>query len=283
MRFYILTPRSTARSQSDAPVPIPLVVDRTVALIVHAESERLRLGLPPVAYEVGTEEVHGGLVDMDNFTAFLVGLRTGLERAGLLAAWPCFIVGKVGTDLHTTYFDPASARRLYEMVMPYGSLIKGHYSDWVENPEDYPATGMGGANVGPEFTAAEYLALAELASRERDLLRASTAQPSRLLEALENAVERSNRWQKWLQPEEKGAAFADLAAERRDWLVQTGCRYIWTDSDVVAERERLYANVRPVMADANGFVVERIALSMERYVTHFHLFGSLPLLEGREA
>lgn len=266
----------------DAPVPIPLVVDRTVALIKHAESERLRLGLPAVAYEVGTEEVHGGLVDMDNFTDFLVGLRTGLEEAGLLAAWPSFIVGKVGTDLHTSYFDAESARRLYATVVPYGSLIKGHYSDWVENPEDYPATGMGGANVGPEFTAAEYLALAELTLRERDLLRGRpSAQPSHMLAALEDAVERSNRWQKWLQPDEQGSAFADLSAERRDWLVQTGCRYIWTERDVVAERERLYANLRPVMADANAFVVERIALEMERYITHFHLFGSLPLLEGQ--
>ena len=267
---------------ADAPVPIPLVVDRTVALIEHAEAERMRLGLPPVAYEVGTEEVHGGLVDMDNFTAFLVGLRTGLERAGLLAAWPSFIVGKVGTDLHTSYFDPESARILHETVVPYGSLIKGHYSDWVENPEDYPATGMGGANVGPEFTAAEYLALAELALRERDLLRADpSVQPARLMEALESAVERSNRWQKWLQPEEKGLAFADLAPERRAWLVQTGARYIWTDRDVLAERERLYANLRPVMPDANAFVVERIALAMERYITYFHLFGCLPLLETR--
>jgi len=267
---------------SDAPVPIALVVERTVALIEHAETERLRLGLPPVAYEVGTEEVHGGLVDMDNFTDFLVGLRTELERSGLLSAWPSFIVGKVGTDLHTSYFDPESARTLHTTVVPYGSLIKGHYSDWVENPEDYPATGMGGANVGPEFTAAEYLALAELAIRERDLLRTQPdAQPSRLLEALEGAVERSNRWQKWLQPNEQGVEFANLAPDRRAWLVQTGCRYIWTDPAVVAERARLYANLRPLLADANAFVVERIALAMERYVTYFHLFGCLPLLEGR--
>jgi hypothetical protein len=36
------------------------------------------------------------------------------------------------------------------------------------------------------------------------------------------------------------------------------------------------------MADANAFVVERVALAMERYITWFHLFGSLPLLEEQK-
>lgn len=259
---------------SDAPVPIDLVVERTVDLMRHAESERLRLGLGEVAYEVGTEEVHGGLVDMDNFKQFLGGLRSGLEREGLLNAWPAFVVGKVGTDLHTSYFDPESARRLYEIVSPWGSLIKGHYSDWVENPEAYPQTGMGGANVGPEFTAAEYLALGELEQRVADFLRGSGRIAPRMLAALEDAVYRSGRWRKWLQPGEEAVEFANLAAERRAWLVQTGSRYIWTDPAVVAERAELYRIAGEVLADPNAFVVARIAHSMERYVTAFHLFGS---------
>lgn len=262
----------------DAPVPIDLVVARTVEMIAHAEAERVRMGSAPVAYEVGTEEVHGGLVDMANFTRFLSGLRAGLEAAGLMNAWPIFIVGKVGTDLHTSFFDPESARRLFEMVSPYGSVIKGHYTDWVENPEMYPATGMGGANVGPEFTAAEYLALAELSARERDLLRAQPDRtPARLLEALEDAVYRSGRWRKWLQAGEEETAFADLPADRRAWLVQTGCRYIWTDNAVQTERARLYDSLRAVLPDPDGFVVERIALSLERYITHFRLFGCMDL------
>lgn len=264
----------------DSPVPIDLVVERTVELMRHAEAERVRRGIAPVAYEVGTEEVHGGLVDMNNFSRFLSGLRAGLEAAGLLEAWPTFIVGKVGTDLHTSYFDPESARALFATVSPYGSVIKGHYSDWVDNPEDYPATGMGGANVGPEFTAAEYIALAELSARERDLLRGLAGRtPSRLLEALEDAVYRSGRWRKWLQPEEQDVPFANLPAERRSWLVQTGCRYIWTDAAVQEERARLYDNLSVVLPDPDSFVVERIALSMERYITHFHLFGCLKLFQ----
>jgi D-tagatose-1,6-bisphosphate aldolase subunit GatZ/KbaZ len=262
-----------------APVPIDLVVDRTVELIAHAETERERLRLPPIAYEVGTEEVHGGLVDMENFTYFVTALARGLAARNLEDVWPYFIVGKVGTDLHTSFFDPDTARQLYEIVTPYGSVIKGHYTDWVENPEDYPASGMGGANVGPEFTAEEYLALADLVVKEEALCRSrAEIVPSNFLAALEKAVYDSNRWQKWLQPEEAGLDFADLPAGRRAWLVQTGARYVWTQPEVAAARQRLYTNLHPILPHPSGYVVERIARSMDHYVNAFGLFDSNRLL-----
>ena len=148
---------------------IETVVERTVELVVHAEAQRSRLGLPPVSYEVGTEEVHGGLADMGVFDRFLSGLRNGLDAASLSHLWPCFIVGKVGTDLHTTTFDPETAHRLYQVVSPLGSLVKGHYTDWVVNPGEYPASGIGAANVGPEFTATELAALRQLCDLEARL------------------------------------------------------------------------------------------------------------------
>ncbi len=267
----------------DQPVPIDLVVKRTIELITHCERERRGLGLPPVSYEVGTEEVHGGLVDLDNFRKFIRDLHAQLAERDLLAVWPCFIVGKVGTDLHTTYFDPEAARVLYEFVAPLGSLVKGHYTDWVSNPEAYPENGVGGANVGPEFTSEEYLALAELAGREADMLRGRPGgTPAGIMEALKAAVLESNRWQKWLQPEEEGLAFEELTPERRSWLLRTGARYIWTDERVQGARQKLYDNLSPVMSDPHQFVVDRIARSMDRYITTFHLFDSLTLLAGKQ-
>lgn len=263
----------------DAPVPIDLVVARTLDLIAHAEAERQRLGLPPIAYEVGTEEVHGGLVDMENFNRFLAELRRGLTERGLLAAWPCFVVGKVGTDLHTTEFDPNVAAQLFDVVAPYGSLVKGHYTDWVANPEAYPAAGMGGANVGPEFTAVEYHALADLV--EKEAARGHTRPgmtPSGFLAALEHAVYASDRWRKWLQPEEQGTDFAALPAERRAWLVQTGARYVWTTPEVQAARRRLYANLADTL-DPHAYVVERIVQSIDHYINRFNLFDAVHLLE----
>jgi D-tagatose-1,6-bisphosphate aldolase subunit GatZ/KbaZ len=264
----------------DAPVPIQLVVARTVELIDHVERERLRLGLPPISYEVGTEEVHGGLVDMEAFRFFVDELRKELAARDLLHAWPCFIVGKVGTDLHTSYFDPETARQLRAIVAEHGSLIKGHYTDWVENPADYPASGMGGANVGPEFTTEEYLALADLVVKEQALCHSRPGiERSQFLETLEQAVYASNRWQKWLQAGEEGVDFFDLAPARRAWLVQTGARYVWTDPKVQAARQRLYANLRPVLADPNHYVVERIVHSMDGYINAFALFDANSLLD----
>jgi tagatose-1,6-bisphosphate aldolase non-catalytic subunit AgaZ/GatZ len=263
----------------DAPVPIPLVVERTLDLIAFAEERRAALGLAPVAYEVGTEEVHGGLVNVDSFREFLAGLRAGLSTRHLAHAWPCFVVGKVGTDLHTTDFDPVVAQELFDLVAPYGSLIKGHYTDWVANPEAYPAAGMGGANVGPEFTAVEHQALADLVAKERALCRSRPATPpSRLLEALEDAVYRSNRWQKWLQPEERDRPFSALDPARRTWLVQTGARYIWTDAAVQAARQQLYANLAPLLPDPHRYVVSRIAQAIDHYVNAFALFDTNHLL-----
>ncbi|MCJ7750817.1 MAG: class II D-tagatose-bisphosphate aldolase, non-catalytic subunit, partial [Armatimonadetes bacterium] len=92
------------------PMPIEMVIERTLELIEFAEAHRRGNGLPPVSYEVGTEEVHGGLADMRVFRRFLDGLKGGLAEAGLADVWPCFMVGKVGTDLHTTKFDPEVAR-----------------------------------------------------------------------------------------------------------------------------------------------------------------------------
>jgi tagatose-1,6-bisphosphate aldolase non-catalytic subunit AgaZ/GatZ len=136
---------------------------------------------------------------------------------------------------------------------------------------------MGGANVGPEFTAEEYLALKALAGKEAALAQRRSVQPSGFLGALEEAVVASSRWQKWLLPAERGRAFSELSAARRDWLLQTGARYIWTQPPVVEARARLYANLGPVMGDPNVYVVDRIARAMDRYVNAFHLFDSLTL------
>ncbi len=262
-------------------ISMELVVERTLELIAFSEGERLRLELPPVAYEVGTEEVHGGLVDLASFEAFLKRLREGLRSTGFSAVWPCFVVAQVGTDLHTTQFDPLAAQRLYTIASSYGSLIKGHYTDWVENPESYPATGMGGANVGPEFTAEEYLALQDLEAKERAMLRGRPGMAqSEFMAALEEAVVDSGRWKKWLLPDERGKAFSRLSTERRAWLAQTGARYIWTQPAVVDARRRLYENLSTTMPDPHVYVLERIERAIDKYINAFNLFDSLTLLQG---
>ncbi len=250
----------------NGPLPIQVVVERSLDLMDHAEAERVRLQLPQIAYEVGTEEVHGGLVNLDAFTEFLRLLYAGLAERGMMQAAPTFIVAQVGTDLHTTAFDPQAAEALYRIVQPYGALIKGHYTDWVANPADYPRTGMGAANVGPEFTADEYDALVNLTRHEQSL-------SSHFLEQLTEAVNQSNRWQKWLQTDEKGMALNELSPERRTWIVKTCARYVWTAPQVVKARHALYQNCG--MPDPHQYVVDWITTSIERYLFAFNLPNAL--------
>lgn len=251
----------------DAPVPVERVVERTVALIAHAEAHRTAHGLPSVAYEVGTEEVHGGLADLRAVDRFLSGLDAALRAAGLAHAWPTFVVGKVGTDLHTTTFDAAVARALTARVRPTGALVKGHYTDFVTNPQLYPQAGMGGANVGPELTEVEVRALEDLVGRER-----ATGHDSGLADALAHAVDASGRWTKWLLPGEASQTLADLALDRQRWMIHTGARYVWTDPDVSAARARLVRNLEGTV-DADAFVHARIEAAILRYVQGFGLVG----------
>ena len=260
-------------------IDIRLVAARTVELIRHCETFRRAKGLPEISYEVGTEEVHGGLADEKTFDTFLAELKTALKEAGLEDVWPCFVVGKVGTDLHTATFDPGVARVLTDKVRPYGSFIKGHYTDGVSNPEQYPLCGMGAANVGPEFTMSEYDALAELELLEsRELEKGTVAMASRMTGVLERLVRESGRWRKWLHEEEAGLEFDQLDAERRMWLVKTGCRYIWQRPEALAARYMLCDNLRRAGYDPEEMVLGRIERDMDKYFTAFNLVNLNDLL-----
>ncbi len=260
-----IDPTVDQRQPDREPASIDWVVEHTLELIEHAEAHRRAQGRPPISYEVGTEEVHGGLADRDKFERFLEGLDAGLRERGLDDAWPCFVVGKVGTDLDTSYFEPDTARDLTTRTKPYGALVKGHYTDYVDNPDDYPLAGMGGANVGPEFTEEEYKALMDLVALEKKI-----GKTSGLKKALRKAVVESGRWKKWLHADEGGRAFDELEDDRQEWLVRTGSRYIWTDPEVRAARQRLYENLDD-HRDAEAYVLWRVKQAMMKYYHAFNL------------
>jgi D-tagatose-1,6-bisphosphate aldolase subunit GatZ/KbaZ len=250
------------------------VVDRTVDLIATVERFRCAGGYPPVDYEVGTEEVQGGgVAEAGTFHRFLNNLRTGLAAAGLSAVWPLFVVGPVGTELHTDRFDSRAAGRLVAVAAQFGTAVKGHYTDGCTNLHAYPANGMGGANVGPELTAVEHRALAELAHLEDDLAARGRCSPSGFRKTLASAVVQSGRWKKWCLPDERGRRFDQLAPERREWMVQACSRYEWRREAVVSARQRLFDNLARDGIDGDGHVVEAISTRLDRYVTAFNLNG----------
>ena len=253
-------------------ISIDVVAERTIKLIRHTEDFRKKNNIAPISYEVGTEEVHGGLADEQTFDKFLKLLKDGLKEIGLPNIWPCFIVGKVGTDLNTTTFDSKVATMLTKKVKPSGSLIKGHYTDWVTNPEDYPLCGMGAANVGPEFTMSEYKALMELEDIEQQLLKKDRiAMESNIKDILWNSVIESDRWKKWLTSDEEVLSFTELSQDRQEWLISTGCRYIWQKPEVVVSRYRLYENLEFNGYEPEEIVLSRIERDIDKYYQSFNL------------
>lgn len=253
-------------------IDIRKVVQRTVELIKHSEDFRRKNNFQQISYEVGTEEVHGGLADEETFDTFIELLKKGLEKEGLSDVWPCFIVGKVGTDLHTDSFDKKIAIKLTEKVRRFGSYIKGHYTDGVVNPEDYPVCGIGAANVGPEFTMSEYNALIELEEMEREFFeKGQIAVLSNMKQTLWNLVKDSNRWKKWLNPDEENISFEAISDERKEWLVKTGCRYIWQNPEALVARYRLYNNMQKNGLDAEEIVLSKIEHDMDKYFFAFNL------------
>ncbi len=267
--------------EGGAPVPMEIVVDRTVELIEHVEHVRADRQAPPISYEVGTEEVGGGLTEPEDFKSFLELLKEQLLKRKLPEVWPCFIVGRVGTDLHTTAFSPSIAMKLAEIASTYGSVIKGHYTDYVVNLEAYPDSGVGGANVGPEFSDAEYSGLMNLVKVEEKLAsEGKVTTLSNLDQILKNAVVASRRWEKWRRGDELGRSFDELSSERQSWLIRTGCRYIWTEDKVVEARRKLYQNLIRNGVEAEKLVIERIVEVMMKYFRAFNLIDSLPKIES---
>lgn len=260
-------------------IKIDTVAERTIELIYHSETYRKAKGLNPISYEVGTEEVHGGLVDINIFKKFLCLLKNGLERKGLRNLWPIFIVAKVGTDLHTSNFNPKAAKEVVSIASKYGSYIKGHYTDFVNNLEGYVKSGVGGANVGPEFTALEFEALAELNEVEEKLFKENKVSiKSNFMKILEEAVIDSGRWKKWLIDGEEN--FNSLKKDRKEWIVKTSARYIWANPGVKNSQSKLYANLRMNGINGENIVLTNIEKGMDRYFRNFNLLDLNTKLEN---
>lgn len=263
----------------DQTLPVDVAAARTLDLIVYAESERARLNLPALDYEVGSGEVRAGLSDPNRLIPYLVLLRAGLAERGLSAVWPCFIAAPGGAQLHPPLLDAQTAASLVQLTVPLGSLPWGHAADWVENPAAYPLLGMGAATIGPQLTAAEVDALRHLCETEEELHHTHTGlEPSSFMRVLEQAVAAAGCWRRQLLPNERGRGFARLSRARRTWLVRTGAWAVWNEPGVVEARAKLYRNLHSVEADPHSFVIDHIVSQIDQYVEAFNLLDALSLL-----
>jgi hypothetical protein len=121
--------------------------------------------------------------------------------------------------------------------------------------------------------------LAELEEVEKRLdAEGQVAVCSEMVAVLTRLVRDSGRWLKWLQDDEQGLSFEELSDERRLWLVQTGCRYIWQHPEALASRAQLFSNLARVGIDAEEVVLSRIERDMDKYFVAFNLVGLNDLL-----
>jgi len=251
---------------------IDVMVERTVNLIEFSEEVRRELDAPRISYEVGTEEIHGGITSPEKFEEFIVKLRRRLKERGL-QVWPTFIVGNVGTYLSAVNkFDESRAKTLIEIARANKLYVKGHYTDYVSNPEDYPKAGMGAANVGPELSHAEYEAIVKLSTIEDKLSQKGLIEArSRASERIKESIISGGRWRKWLTKEEKGLDFDQLAPDRQAWLLGSCARYVLTSPEVIEAKSKLLSNLRKHLIRGEDFIVAEIGKVIEKYVNAFNL------------
>ncbi|MCS7145919.1 MAG: class II D-tagatose-bisphosphate aldolase, non-catalytic subunit [Aigarchaeota archaeon] len=249
------------------------IVERTIDLIEYAEGVREKIHAPRVSYEVGTEEIYGGVTSPRSFKKFIVKLKEGLKNRGLEDVWPCFIVGNVGTFLApTNRFNSNKARTLVKIAKSQGLYLKGHFTDYVSNPNEYPKAGIGAANIGPELAHAEYRALEELAGLEMTFFRRGhVSQPSNIIEKLNEAVIRSGKWKKWLRAKEHALEFHQLPQKRRNWLLGTGARYFFSSSELVEAKTILRKNFERYGIDAERVIIAKIRDVLWKYIHAFNL------------
>jgi hypothetical protein len=268
------------------------LADWTLELIAYCEKVRAGLGLRPVDYEIGAEDIRGGITSEQSFAGFLERVTTGLTRAEL--PHPTCIVGQTGTltrlDRNVGRFDREQTARLAAVAARFGVGLKEHNGDYLSaaSCRVHPELGVTGMNVAPEFGLVETDALLALADLEGKLAREGwleEAQLSRLAAGLRELTFARAPWDKWLTPEMKARPRAELERdEAARLLIARVCgHYLFADSAIREARARLYANVERFALTAEGpaeFVQSRIAEAIDFYARHFRLEGLNRVLSG---
>ena len=257
----------------------------TVDLVGFCEDTRRELNKEPIDYEVGTEDIRGGLTTSDTFESFLKEISRRLDSRGL--PLPTCVVGQTGTlariDRNVGRFDRAKAQELAGIAARYGIGFKEHNGDYLSaaSCRIHPDLGITGMNVAPEFGLLETDACLALADEESKLVREGWLagnEASNLRELMLESTFKNAPWKKWMTDEVRqldNEAVASDAALRL--LIARGCgHYTYDLPQVRSARKRLYRNIRSfeLAGDPDRFVVDRVRERIEFYITNFRLAGA---------
>ncbi len=257
----------------------------TVDLISFCEDARRELSKEAIDYEVGSEDIQGGLTTSDTFESFLQEISRGLESQGL--PLPSCVVGQTGTlariDRNVGHFDRAKAQELAGIAMKYGVGFKEHNADYLSaaSCRVHPDLGITGMNVAPEFGLLETDACLALGDEECKLVREGWLEEKKasgLRELLLELTFSNSPWQKWMTDEIKELDEKAIAADSalRLLIARVCGHYVYDMDEVRVARARLYDNVQSfeLVPNAERFVVERVRDRIEFYIKHLRLSGA---------
>ncbi len=248
------------------------VEKRIINLITWIESKRKEKGLPPIGYEVGTEETKGGLIEPSAFEQFLKNLLNELNNHNLPK--PDFIVGQTGTlvkmDRNVGKFNPEKAKELSAIAKKYGVGFKEHNADYLaeEILTAHPNLGITAANVAPEFGVVEtkaYLRLAELIPS------------SDFIPTIQKATLESNRWRRWLTEENLNLTAEEIAKDKEmlNKITLVAGHYAFNQEEIVHAREELFHQLKEkkIVENPERKVIQAIKDSIKPYIKAFNLKG----------
>ena len=267
-------------------IPLADVLDRTVELIKYVETERKARHMPPIDYEVGTEETNGGLTNPDTYADFINELVKRLNNYNL--PMPAFIVGQTGSLVRMTEnvgrFNADTAALLCGNALKAGMGLKEHNADYL--PDDvllaHPVIGVTASNVAPEFGVAEtkaYLLLSavEKTAAERRLINSA----SDFSATIRNAAVDCERWRKWMTGDVPSMPVTDIKKDSGlvDIITMSSGHYTFEDKAVSAELSKMKSNLSSLGLDPDKIVLDRIKNSISKYVEFFGLTGLTSLVE----
>jgi len=250
--------------------PLKIIINDTVELIAFIEEQRKKLNLPEVSYEVGTEDIKGGLTQPGYFSKFLTTLKKQLNERKL--PLPDFIVGQTGTlvkfDTNTGFFNPDFAKELAKISYENGCFLKEHNADYLdeESLKMHPILGISAANVAPEFGVTEIKTILRLSYLVQE--------GEKFRSLLTKKVLSENKWQKWV-PEHLKCISEDTFRKDpgiRNKVVTSCGHYYLEDPELKQNKDILFnaisikTGIRPERE-----VIESIKRSIFKYICAFNL------------
>lgn len=259
-------------------VALSTVLERTIYLIENIEKIRKERGLKELAYEVGTEETMGGLIDPEAFENFIKELKVELDKRGL--PMPLFVVGQTGTLTRLTFnvghYDTPTAKKLSDITHKYGTGLKEHNGDYLSNAIllEHPVFGLAAMNVAPEFGYVETEALLELATVEEKFV--EKEKQSNIRNVLAKHAVEGERWRKWMVGDKRTATVKEIMADAEDVkLITSMCgHYTLEDEEVKVALNKLNENISALGLDPKKYVIKKIKDSIDRYIYCFNLYGT---------